>query len=76
MFSAMGHSLTDFGGLQPRPQSCVLARPLGYYSRVKRLVVYVAVAAVLAVSLAAGWVAADWPDWCKRLQWCAQNFPQ
>jgi hypothetical protein len=44
--------------------------------RVKRVLVYVAVVVVLVVSLAAGWVAADWPQWCRRLQWCVSSFPQ
>jgi hypothetical protein len=44
--------------------------------RVRRLKVYIAVVVVLAVSLAIGWVAADWPQWCGRLQWCDSHFPQ
>jgi hypothetical protein len=30
---------------------------------------------VVAFSLAVGWLAADWPSWCRRLQWCGENFP-
>jgi hypothetical protein len=30
---------------------------------------------VLIVSVSAGWVAVYWPDYCRRLQWCGENFP-
>jgi hypothetical protein len=32
--------------------------------------------AVLALSLAVGWVASDWPRWCGTLRWCGQQFPR
>jgi hypothetical protein len=81
MFNAMSDSLADSMPVPrrettPAYECALLAGALGYDSRVKRFVVYAAVLVVLAVSLAAGWIAADWPSWCKRLQWCASNFPQ
>ncbi|HTP39993.1 MAG TPA: hypothetical protein VMI92_10510 [Steroidobacteraceae bacterium] len=42
----------------------------------RRTAVYLAVVAVLVVSLLAGWVAADWPRWCVDLQWCLPGFPR
>jgi hypothetical protein len=31
---------------------------------------------VLAFSVAAGWIASDWPSICRRLQWCGEQFPR
>lgn len=42
---------------------------------VKRLAVYLSVLVVLVISVSAGWVAVNWPNWCRRLQWCGENFP-
>ena len=42
----------------------------------RRVGAYLCMTAVLAVSLAAGWIAADWPAWCRRLQWCGEQFPR
>jgi len=42
----------------------------------RRITAYLCMTAVLAFSLAAGWVASDWPSWCLRLQWCGVNFPR
>jgi hypothetical protein len=36
----------------------------------RRLVVYIALVLLLALSLGAGWVAAYWPQWCLALGWC------
>lgn len=36
----------------------------------RRFAVYLALLLVFAISLAAGWVASDWPRWCVRLGWC------
>jgi hypothetical protein len=38
--------------------------------RMRPAVVYLAVIALVAVSLAVGWVAVDWPHLCQLLQWC------
>ncbi|MGH8253412.1 MAG: hypothetical protein ACRES2_05175 [Steroidobacteraceae bacterium] len=36
----------------------------------RRLAVYLSLIALLAVSLAVAWVAADWPHCCRMLGWC------
>lgn len=36
----------------------------------RRMLVYLALAAVLGLSLAIGLVAAQWPHWCRLLGWC------
>jgi len=36
----------------------------------RRLPVFLTLIALLAVSLAVAWVAADWPRWCQMLGWC------
>jgi len=38
----------------------------------RRLTVILTVIGVILVSIAAGWVAADLPYWCRRLGVCAQ----
>jgi len=45
-------------------------------ARMKRFAVYLTLMLLLAVSIAAGWVAADWPRWCRQAQWCDQSFPR
>jgi len=45
---------------------------VGYHVAMRRFTVILTVVAVILVSLAAGWVAADLPDWCRRLGVCAQ----
>jgi hypothetical protein len=40
--------------------------------RMRRLTVILTVLGVIVVSLAAGWLAADLPYWCRRLGVCAQ----
>lgn len=42
----------------------------------KRFAVFLTLILLLAVSIAAGWIAADWPRWCQRAQWCDPDFPQ
>jgi hypothetical protein len=41
----------------------------------RTLIVYLAVLTVLAVSIAIGFIASDWPRWCRIAQWCAANWP-
>ena len=36
----------------------------------RRPAVFLSLIALLAVSLAVAWVAADWPHWCQMLGWC------
>ncbi len=38
--------------------------------RMRRLAVYLSVIALVAVALAVGWIASDWPHWCRALNWC------
>jgi hypothetical protein len=42
----------------------------------KRLGVFAVLVGVLALALAAGWLAADWPELCQRLDWCGADFPR
>jgi hypothetical protein len=37
----------------------------------RRLVVFLAVIGLLIISLAVGWIATDWPHWCRMLDLCA-----
>ena len=36
----------------------------------RRLAVYLTIALVVAVSVTAAWIAADWPHYCRMLHWC------
>jgi hypothetical protein len=36
----------------------------------RRLSVFLTLVALLAFSLAVGWIASDWPHWCRSLGWC------
>jgi hypothetical protein len=36
----------------------------------RRLVVFLTLIALLIVSLAVGWIATDWPHWCRMLNLC------
>jgi hypothetical protein len=36
----------------------------------RRLAVYLIIASVVAFSVAAAWVASDWPHVCRMLHWC------
>jgi hypothetical protein len=36
----------------------------------RRLAVVVSLILLLALSLGAGWIAADWPHWCQTLGLC------
>ena len=42
----------------------------------RTLAVYLTLLALLLVSLAAGFFAADWPQWCRREHWCAPDWPR
>jgi hypothetical protein len=42
----------------------------------KRLGVFAVLVGVLVVAIAAGWLAADWPQLCLQLDWCAAGFPK
>jgi hypothetical protein len=37
--------------------------------------VYLTLLILLAVSIGAGMIAADWPSWCHARHWCAAGFP-
>jgi hypothetical protein len=36
----------------------------------RRLPVFLTLVALLALALTAGWIASDWPHWCRWLGWC------
>jgi hypothetical protein len=40
----------------------------------RRLAVYLTLVVLLAVSLAAGYIASEWPRYCHRLGWCSDRF--
>jgi hypothetical protein len=42
---------------------------------VKSLGVYAVLIAVLLLAIAAGWLAADWPQLCWQMGWCTADFP-
>jgi len=37
--------------------------------------VYLTLLLLLAASIGAGVFASDWPQWCARWHWCAQDWP-
>jgi len=41
----------------------------------RSLTVYLTLLLVLAISIGIGFVASDWPRWCRTVQWCAANWP-
>jgi hypothetical protein len=41
----------------------------------KRLRVFAVLIGVLVLAVAAGWLAADWPQLCWQLGWCTAGFP-
>jgi hypothetical protein len=45
---------------------------VGYHVSMRRFAVILTVVGVILVALAAGWVAADLPYWCRRLGVCTQ----
>jgi hypothetical protein len=42
----------------------------------RAVVVYLTLLLLLALSIGAGFIASDWPHWCARAHWCAQDWPQ
>jgi hypothetical protein len=44
--------------------------------RMRALVVYLTLLALLAISFGAGYIASDWPHWCARAHWCAADWPR
>jgi hypothetical protein len=48
----------------------VSRRTGGYHLRMRRLAVYLSVIGLVAVAVAVGWIASDWPHWCRVLHWC------
>jgi hypothetical protein len=41
----------------------------------RSLAVYLTLLVLLTVSIVIGFIASDWPDWCRRFNWCAANWP-
>jgi len=46
------------------------AAPAAIIHEMRRAAVVLTVIALLAVSIGIAWVAADWPHYCRMLQWC------
>jgi len=44
-------------------------------SNMRSLIVYLTVLILLAISIGVGFIASDWPRWCRLAQWCAANWP-
>jgi hypothetical protein len=42
----------------------------------KRLGVFAVLVGVLVLAVAAGWLAAHWPQLCWQLDWCTKGFPR
>jgi hypothetical protein len=42
----------------------------------RAVVVYLTLLVLLALSIGAGIIASDWPHWCARAHWCAEDWPQ
>jgi hypothetical protein len=42
-------------------------------SHMRSIIVYLTLVVVLAVSIGVGFIASDWPRWCRMLQWCSPN---
>jgi hypothetical protein len=42
----------------------------------RAVVVYLTLLLLLALSIGAGIIASDWPHWCARWHWCAQDWPR
>jgi hypothetical protein len=51
-------------------------RRRGYDEAMRAVVVYLTLLLLLALSIGAGFIASDWPHWCARAHWCAQDWPQ
>jgi hypothetical protein len=41
----------------------------------RALAVYLTLLLLVLVSLGAGYLASDWPSWCRRVHWCAPDWP-
>ena len=39
----------------------------------RSMAVYLTLLVLLIVSIGAGFIASDWPRWCRMLQWCAAD---
>jgi hypothetical protein len=42
----------------------------------RALVIYLVVLVLLVISLGTGYIAADWPRWCRSWHWCAPDWPR
>jgi hypothetical protein len=41
----------------------------------RSLAVYLTLLVLLTVSIGVGFIASDWPRWCRWAHWCAANWP-
>jgi hypothetical protein len=42
----------------------------------RAVVVYLTLLLLLALSIAAGYIASDWPRWCAGRHWCDEGWPR
>jgi len=42
--------------------------------KMRPLAVYLTLLALLLVSVGAGFLASDWPQWCSRVHWCSGQW--
>jgi hypothetical protein len=42
----------------------------------RTVAVYLTLLLLLLVSIGAGIIASDWPQWCARWNWCAPDAPR
>ena len=72
----MRHPMSDRTGGLRRPLRCTLSSRVCHAAQaaiiqsMHRLTVYLTVIGLVVVALAVGWVASDWPHWCRMLNWC------
>jgi hypothetical protein len=46
-----------------------------YHGGMRSMAVYLTLLVLLIVSIGAGFIASDWPRWCRWAHWCAANWP-
>jgi hypothetical protein len=62
--------MTDVTGAAPRVRRPAIICP------VRTVRVYLLLLTLLAISLGAGLLAADWPALCTRAHWCEPGWPR
>jgi hypothetical protein len=41
----------------------------------RSLAVYLTLLVLITVSIGIGFIASDWPHWCRWAHWCGANWP-